>query len=179
MRCLHKRAAAEKKLGDLLKDRIVLLQDDIDDNNANLTVARLLYLQFDAPDQPVHLYIDSPGGTVTAGFAIRETIDYLNSPVYTYVIGQAHGIAGVILAHGARGSRYACADARCTLIPVAPGRYPPGYQENLRKTTQLVAAALAEDTGQSESTITHDMESWLTLDPQQAVDYGLIDAVVE
>lgn len=186
MDCIHKRFVKEKTPQLLTSewllwedDRIVLLRGEIDDRVANLAVAMLLYLNHVAAHEPIHLYIDSSGGSVTGGFAILDTMDHIVAPVYTHCIGEAHGMAGLILAHGSRGNRFGCMDIRCTFVPVTAGKATSKSQAHLDKTSQIVIQKLALDTGQNKDTIAEDMESWLTLDAGQAVVYGLIDVVVE
>jgi ATP-dependent Clp protease, protease subunit len=179
MQCLHKRQGAEYSFSRLLNDRIVVLQGEMDDDRASLIVAKLLYLNLQAAEQPMHLYLNSPGGFVTAGGAILDTIDHVKAPVYTYCIGEGHGLAAWILAHGSKGHRFACRDARCCLVPTTGRRDVPNWREHLEKTSQLFARKLALDTGQSEARIVQDTEAWFRLDAEEAVAYGLIDSVVE
>lgn len=181
MLCIHKRLAEANLYKSLTENRIVILRGEIDDPTAEFAIASMLFLKFQSKEEPIYLYIDSPGGSVTAGFAILDTIDHLgaDTPVYTHCIAEAHGMAGLILAHGSQGNRFACLDARCTLVPLTANKKPPNVEEHLAKTREGVTRRLALDTGQSEATIIQDMESWLTLDARQAVDYGLIDSVVD
>jgi ATP-dependent Clp protease protease subunit len=168
----------------LLQDRIVLLGTSIDDPTANLIVAQLLYLDSEDPEQEIRLYINSSGGSVTAGLAIYDTMQALRAPVSTVSIGFTASMATVLLAGGARGRRFSLPHATIHMHPAAQGMqgYAPDLEimarELLRK-QQLARELLAHDTGQPLDRIARDFDRDLFMTPEQARDYGIVDTVLQ
>jgi ATP-dependent Clp protease protease subunit len=167
----------------LLTERIVMLGAPIDDAAANLVVAQLLYLDSQDPEQEIRLYINSPGGSVTAGLAIYDTMHTLRAPVSTVCVGFAASMATILLAGGARGRRFSLPHATIHMHPAAQGMqgYAPDVEimarELLRK-QQLGRELLARDTGQPLERITRDFDRDLFMTPEEARAYGLIDTVL-
>jgi len=168
----------------LLKDRIVLLGTPIDDHVANVVVAQLLFLEAEAPDQDIQLYINSPGGEVTAGLAVYDTLRYIKPDVMTICIGQAASMGALLLSAGTPGKRFALPHARLMIhqpIGGFSGSAPDiGIQarEMLRIKDQL-NRILAGTTGQPLARVEKDTERDFFMDGREAVDYGLIDRVIE
>src|SRR5450631_2363510 len=167
----------------LLKERIIFLGSGVDDHVANLVIAQLLFLEAEDPDKDIHLYINSPGGVVTAGMAIFDTMRYIKSPVSTICVGQAASMGAVLLAAGEKGKRYSLAHSRI-MIHQPPG----GFQgqatdisihakEILRMKDEL-NALLAEMTGQKIEKVENDTERDYFMSAGEAKEYGLIDAIV-
>jgi ATP-dependent Clp protease protease subunit len=167
----------------LLTERIVMLGAPIDDPVANLVVAQLLYLDSQDPEQEIRMYINSPGGSVTAGLAIYDTMHAVSAPVSTVCVGFAASMATILLAGGARGRRFSLPHATIHMHPAAQGMqgYAPDVEimarELLRK-QQLGRELLARDTGQPLERITRDFDRDLFMTPVEAREYGLIDTVL-
>ncbi|MBQ9693853.1 MAG: ATP-dependent Clp endopeptidase proteolytic subunit ClpP [Kiritimatiellae bacterium] len=168
----------------LLQDRIIFLGGPIDDHVANVVVAQLLFLQSQDPKRDISLYINSPGGVVTAGMAIYDTMQFLTCDVATYCIGQAASMGAVLLAAGAKGKRYALPNARIMI------HQPLGGAEGQCTDIQIQAAEiqrmkqtlneiLAHHTGQPLETVFKDTERDNFMSAEQARDYGLVDMVVK
>jgi ATP-dependent Clp protease protease subunit len=168
----------------LLKDRIVLLGTPIDDHVANVTVAQLLFLEAEAPDQDIQLYINSPGGEVTGGLAIYDTLRYIKPDIMTICIGQAASMGALLLSAGTPGKRYALPHARMMIhqpIGGFSGSAPDvtiQAREMLRMKDQL-NRILAGTTGQPLDRLEKDTERDFFMVGQEAVEYGLIDKVIE
>jgi ATP-dependent Clp protease protease subunit len=177
MRYRHKQLAALAPDELLKKHRAVILRGPIDDDAAVQLVARLLFLQWEDPKTPIRFYIDSPGGTVTAGMSISDTMDELRPPVRTHCLTEAYGLAAVLLAHGAKGHRSAFRDAEISLCLVTPAEHAVKQDSNLVKTQAKLNRMLASDTGQTAETIDEDCRAARTFDTLGAVSYGLIDYV--
>ena len=167
----------------LLKDRIVFLGTPVDDMVANLIIAQMLFLQMDDPKKDIQLYINSPGGSVTAGLAIYDTIQFMTCDVNTYCIGQAASMGAVLLAAGAKGKRYALPHARILMHRGSAGIGGSAVDievqaDDLRHTVDTVLGLIAEDTGQPVERIFDDSlhDHWYTT--EQAMDYGFIDGIV-
>src|SRR2546428_12249492 len=164
----------------LVKERIVFIGTPIDDQVANLVVARLLVWQSEDPEKEVALYINSPGGNVTAGLAIYDTMQYIRPPVSTICIGMAYSMAAVLLAGGAKGSRYALPHANILIHQPWGGMQGQATdiqihpKENLRTREQL-NQILARHTGQKIEKVTQDTERDYFLTSEAAKEYGLID----
>jgi ATP-dependent Clp protease protease subunit len=167
----------------LLQDRIIFLGGPIDDNVANLIVAQMLFLQSQDPKKDISFYINSPGGVVTAGMAIFDTMNFLSCDVATYCIGQAASMGAVLLAAGAKGKRYALPNARIMI------HQPLGGAEGQCTDIQIQAAEiqrmkqtlneiLANATGQPLETVFRDTERDNFMSAEQAKAYGLVDLVV-
>ena len=168
----------------LLKDRIVLLGTPIDDNVANLIVAQLLFLQAEDPKKDIQLYINSPGGSVTAGLAIYDTMQMLSCDVCTYCIGQCASMGAVLLAAGAAGKRYALPNSRIMIHQPWGGAEGTAAdidiqaQEILRLRAML-NGILSRHTGKSLKRISADTERDFFMSADEAKAYGLVDQVVE
>jgi ATP-dependent Clp protease, protease subunit len=163
-------------LGQLLDQRIIVLSGVIKDSTANAVIAQLLYLQHQAPREWVYLLVDSPGGAVSAGLAILDTIDSVTSPVETRCIGQAGGMAGLIVAAGRKGHRFAVKTARLSAGSVTDPDHPDGTRR-LARVAQLLASRLCRYTGQPEDVVRDALESGCELDAQTAQVFGLVDVV--
>jgi len=166
----------------LLKERIIFIGDQIEDHLANLVIAQLLFLESEDPEKDISLYINSPGGVVTAGLAIYDTMQYLRAPVSTICLGQAASMAAVLLAAGAKGKRYALPHSRI-MIHQGSGGFrgnAPDAVIQMKEWEELVRlnhAILARHTGQSLEKIAVDTERDRFMSPEAAKDYGIIDAV--
>jgi len=167
----------------LLSDRIVFLGTEIDDGVANVVIAQLLHLQSESSDLPIHVYINSPGGSITALLAIYDTMQYVKPDVATFCLGQAASAAAVLLAAGTPGNRHVLEHARVLLHQPSGGAEGTAADleiqagEILRLRAQ-VDDVLARHTGQTVERLRRDTERDLILTAQQAVDYGLADRVV-
>jgi ATP-dependent Clp protease protease subunit len=166
----------------LLKERIIFLGDTIEDHMANLVIAQLLYLEAEDPERDISLYINSPGGVVTSGLAIYDTMQYLRAPVSTICVGMAASMASVLLAAGAKGKRYALPNSRI-MIHQGSGGFrgsTPDVLIQVRELEQLnqrLHEILARHTGQTIEKIARDTERDYFLSPEQAKAYGIIDEV--
>ena len=167
----------------LLKDRIVFLGTPIDDQVANVVIAQLLFLESEDTDKPVNLYINSPGGSVSAGLGIYDAMQHIKSPVNTTVVGMAASMAALLLAAGT-GKRYALPNARVMIHQPhlsGVGGQVTDIEITAReavKTKQLMAEILAKHSGQSVERILADTERDRWMSAQEAVEYGLVDEVL-
>lgn len=167
----------------LLQDRIIFLGTEIDDGVANAVVAQMLFLKMDDPTKAVQIYLNSPGGSVSAGLAIYDTMQWLGCPVRTYCVGQAASIAALLLAAGTKGHRYSLPNSRLMIHQPLGGVTGPladiavQTREILRTKTRL-AEILAQHTHQSVERIIRDSERDFYMTPSEARDYGLIDEVI-
>ena len=168
----------------LLKDRIIFLGGAIEDHMANLIIAQLLFLESEDPDRDIHLYVNSPGGVVTAGMAIYDTMQYLKAPVSTICVGQAASMGAVLLAAGAPGKRFALPHARIMIHQPLGGFQGQATdinihaQEILRMRDSL-NGLLAKHSGQAIEKIADDTERDFFMDSEAARSYGIIDSIVE
>ena len=166
----------------LLRDRIIFLGDEIEDHNANLTIAQLLFLESEDTEKDISLYINSPGGVITAGLAIYDTMQYLRAPVSTICIGMAASMAAVLLSAGARGKRYALPNSRI-MIHQGSGAFrgnTPDVMIQVKEMEELVNAnhrILAHHTGQPLEKVIQDTQRDYFMSPEQARDYGIIDEI--
>jgi ATP-dependent Clp protease protease subunit len=166
----------------LLKERIIFLGDQIEDHMANLIIAQLLFLESEDPERDISIYINSPGGVVTSGLAIYDTMQYLRAPVSTICIGMAASMASVLLAAGATGKRYALPNSRI-MIHQGSGGFrgnTPDVLIQVRELEELnnrLHHILARHTGQAVEKIMRDTERDYFLSPEQAKAYGIIDEV--
>ena len=166
----------------LLRERIIFLGDAIEDHVANLIIAQLLFLESEDPEKDISLYINSPGGVVTAGLAIYDTMQYVRAPVSTICIGMAASMAAVLLSAGAKGKRYALPNSRI-MIHQGSGGFrgnTPDVFIQVKEMEQLVHTTqelLAAHTGQPMEKIVKDTDRDLFLSPEGAVAYGIIDEV--
>ncbi|HSD12992.1 MAG TPA: ATP-dependent Clp endopeptidase proteolytic subunit ClpP, partial [Patescibacteria group bacterium] len=166
----------------LLKDRIIILGTPIDDMVANVVVAELLFLESEDPEKDIHLYINSPGGVVTAGLAIYDTMQFIRAPVATYCMGQAASMGAVLLAAGAKGKRFVLPNATVMIHQVLGGA--KGQATDIEIQTKEIMylkerlnRILASHTGKEYEKICADTERDHYLHGQEAVDYGLADSV--
>lgn len=170
----------------LLRDRIVFLDGEIDDHVASVIVAQLLFLEAEDPDKDVMLYIDSPGGSVTAGMAIYDTMQYLKCDVSTICIGMAASMGAFLLAAGAKGKRFALPNSEILIHqPLIGGGGLQGqtsdikiHTDHLVRTREKMNRILAERTGKSVEQIALDTERDHYMTAQEAAQYGLIDSVI-
>ncbi len=167
----------------LLKDRIILLGSPIDDAIANLIIAQLLFLEFQDPDKEVHFYINSPGGLVTAGMAIYDTMQYIKAPVCTYCVGQAASMGALLLAAGTPGRRYALPHARILIHQPLGGFQGQATEVEIQAREILrlrseINKILAKHTGQPLSRIEEDTERDFYMSSEDAKKYGIIDNVI-
>ena len=167
----------------LLKDRIVFLGTEIDDDLANVVVAQLLFLESEDPDKDVIMYINSPGGVVSAGLAIYDTMQALRCPVATYCVGQAASMASFLLAAGAKGKRHALPHAQVMIHQPLAGFRGQATDIEIRareimKTRATLEGLYAHHTGQAVETIRRDTERDNFMTAEEAKQYGLIDAVL-
>ncbi len=168
----------------LLKERVIFLVGPIDDHMANVVVAQLLFLESENPEKDIHLYINSPGGVVTAGMAIYDTMQYIKPAVSTMCIGQAASMGALLLASGAAGKRFALPHSR-VMIHQPLGGYQGQASDIEIHTREILTirdrlnAILAHHTGQPVEQIAKDTDRDNFLSAAQARDYGLIDAVLE
>ena len=167
----------------LLKDRILFVGEAIDDHMANLVIAQLLFLESSDPDKDIHMYINSPGGVVTSGLAIYDTMQYIKPDVTTLCIGQAASMAAVLLAAGAKGKRYALPSARILLHQPMGGFQGQAsdidiHAQEILRIKQRINKMLVEATGQDLERIERDTDRDFFMSAQEAVDYGLVDRVI-
>ena len=167
----------------LLNDRIVMLCEEVNDTTASLVVAQLLYLEAQDPDKDISLYINSPGGSVTAGMAIYDTMNYIKCDVSTICIGMAASMGAFLLSSGAKGKRYALPNAEIMIHQPSGGAQGQATEiqiaaEHILRTKQKLNEILAANTGQDLETIKADTERDNFMSAQEAKDYGLIDEVI-
>ena len=168
----------------LLKDRIIFLGDAVDDNIANTVVAQLLFLESEDPDKDINLYINSPGGSVTAGMAIYDTMQYIKCPVSTICIGQAASMAAVLLTGGAAGKRIALPNARIMIHQPLGGTQGQAtdieiHAKEILKLRERLNDILIKHTGQTRRKIKADTERDFFMSADEAVAYGIIDKVIQ
>ena len=167
----------------LLKERIVFIGTPIDDQVANLVVAQLLFLQSEDPEKEIALYINSPGGQVTAGLAIYDTMQYIRPPVSTICIGMAYSMAAVLLAGGAHGKRFALPHANILIHQPWGGMQGQAsdiqiHAKEILRTREQLNQILARHTGQKIEKVSQDTERDYFLTSEAAKDYGLIDDII-
>jgi ATP-dependent Clp protease protease subunit len=168
----------------LLKDRIVFLGGPIDDNVANLIIAQLLFLEAEDPEKDIHFYINSPGGVVTAGMAIYDTMQYVRPDVSTICLGQAASMGSLLLSAGAKGKRYALPYARILIHQPAGGVQGQAtdidiHAREILRMREFLNEILAKNTGQSIEKKAHDTERDFFMSAQEAKEYGIIDEVFD
>ncbi len=167
----------------LLKDRIVFIGTPIDDSIATVIIAQLLFLQSEDAEKDISVYINSPGGVVTAGLAIYDTMQYIKCDCATYCLGQAASMGAILLAAGTKGKRYALPNARVMIHQPHGGA--EGQASDIRiqaneiiRTREALNRILCEKTGQDMATIERDTDRDFFMSPQEAKDYGLVDEVL-
>lgn len=167
----------------LLKDRIIFLGEDVNDVSANLIVAQLLFLAAEDPDKDINLYINSPGGSVTAGMAIYDTMQYIKPDVSTICLGMAASMGAFLLAGGAKGKRFALPNSQIMIHQPSGGARGQATEiqiaaENILKTKKKLNEILAANTGRTYEELVRDTERDNYMSASEAKDYGLIDAVI-
>jgi ATP-dependent Clp protease, protease subunit len=168
----------------LLKDRIIFLGGPIDDHLANLIIAQLLFLESEDPEKDIHLYINSPGGVVTAGMAIYDTMQYLKAPVSTICVGQAASMGAVLLAAGHPKKRFALPNARIMIHQPLGGFQGQAsdisiHAQEILRLRDILNGILAQHTGQSLETIASDTERDFFMGSEAAKEYGIVDGTIE
>ena len=167
----------------LLAERIVFLGTPIDDQIANLIIAQLLHLESDDPDKDIFLYVNSPGGSVYAGLAIYDTIQFIKPDVQTICVGVAMSMSSLLLAGGAKGKRMALPNARILLHQLSGGFEGQGTDIEIQAREVIglkrrLEEIYAEHTGKTIETVSHDMDRDFFMSPQEATEYGIIDSVI-
>ncbi len=167
----------------LLKDRILFVSGGIHDDMSNLIVAQLLFLQGEDSEREINLYINSPGGSVTAGLAIYDAMKYLKCPVATYCVGQAASMGAVLLSAGTKGRRFTLPNARIMIHQPWGGAEGQATDMEIQvkeivRLKAILVGIIAESTGKSAKTVEKDMDRDFFMSADEAVKYGLIDAVI-
>ncbi|MBD3755697.1 MAG: ATP-dependent Clp endopeptidase proteolytic subunit ClpP [Gammaproteobacteria bacterium] len=167
----------------LLKERVIFMVGQVEDHMANLIVAQMLFLESENPDKDIHLYINSPGGSVTAGMAIYDTMNFIKPDVSTMCIGQAASMGSFLLSAGAKGKRFALPNSRVMIHQPLGGFQGQAsdiqiHAQEILKIRDNLNRALAEHTGQDLATIERDTDRDNFMSAQQACDYGLVDKVL-
>jgi len=167
----------------LLKEHIIILGTPIDDQIANLITAQLLFLDHNDPEKDISLYINSPGGSITAGLAIYDTMRAIRADVSTFCLGMAGSMATPLLAGGAKGKRYSLPHSTIHMHPAGGGTrgYAPDVEimaRELLRQQQIIRKLLARDTGQPIERIAKDFDRDLFMNPEQAKEYGIIDDIL-
>jgi ATP-dependent Clp protease, protease subunit len=167
----------------LLKDRIIFLGGGVDDHVANLVIAQLLFLESEDSEKDIHLYINSPGGIVTAGLAIYDTMQYLKAPVSTICVGQAASMGALLLAAGTAGKRYALPHSRIMIHQPLGGFQGQAtdisiHAQEILRLKETLNSILAEHTGQQLSQLSSDTERDFFMGSEAAKEYGIIDDIV-
>ena len=171
----------------LLKDRIIFLGEEVTDVSANLVVSQMLFLESEDPDKDISFYINSPGGSITDGMAIVDTINYIKCPVSTICVGLAASMGAVLLASGAKGKRFATPNAEILIHqPLIAGGGLSGqtteikiHADHMVKTREKLNKLLSERTGQDLATIEKDTERDNYMTAEEALKYGLIDGIMD
>ncbi len=168
----------------LLKDRIIFLSDEVNDATASLVVAQMLFLEAEDPDKDINLYINSPGGSITAGMAIYDTMQYIKCDVSTICIGMAASMGAFLLTAGAKGKRYALPNSEVMIHQPLGGTQGQAtdikiHAERIIKMRETLNQILSERTGQPIEVIERDTERDNFMSAQQAMEYGLVDKVIE
>ena len=168
----------------LLKERVIFIVGGIEDNMANLVVAQLLFLESENPDKDIHVYINSPGGVVTAGMAIYDTMQFIKPDVSTVCIGQAASMGAVLLASGAAGKRFALPNARIMIHQPLGGFQGQAtdidiHAKEILRIRENLNQILADRSGKSIEDVAKDTERDNFMSAQESADYGLIDSVID
>ena len=168
----------------LLKERVIFMTGQVEDHMANLIVAQLLYLESENPDKDIHLYINSPGGSVTAGLSIYDTMQFIKPDVSTMCIGQAASMGAMLLAGGAAGKRFALPHSRMMIHQPSGGAQGQASDIDIQaneiiKIRKRLNVLLALHSGQTEEKIAKDTERDNFMSAQEAAEYGLVDKVIE
>src|SRR5438046_3141973 len=182
------RSGREERVFDifsrLLKDRIIFLQGQVDDNSANLIVAQMLFLQFDDPKADIHLYVNSPGGSVTPGLSIYDTMQYVTCDVATYCIGQCASMGAVLLTAGAKGKRHALPHARVMIHQPLAGTEGTTteiliHAKEFIRLKKDLNEILHRHTGQTLDRIEKDTDRDKFMSAKEAVEFGIVDTMLE
>ena len=168
----------------LLKERVIFLSGPVEDIGANLVVAQLLYLEADNPDKDISLYINSPGGSVTAGLSIYDTMQFIKPDISTLCVGQAASMGAVLLAGGTKGKRHALPNSRVLIHQVMGGFQGQAsdieiHAQEILSIKEKLNLILSKHSGQKVDKIAKDSDRDNFMSPEEAVDYGLIDSVME
>ena len=168
----------------LLKERIIFLGEEVNDTSASIVVAQLLFLEAEDPDKDIHLYINSPGGSVTAGLAIYDTMQYIKCDVATYCMGMAASMGSFLLSGGTKGKRYAMPNSEIMIHQPSGGAQGQATEiqiaaEHILKIRTRLNQILAENTGQPLDVIRIDTERDNFMSAEEAKEYGLIDEVIK
>ena len=171
----------------LLKDRIIFLGEDVNPTTSSLVIAQLLFLESEDPDKEIYLYINSPGGSITDGMGIVDTMNYIKCPVSTICVGMAASMGAVLLASGEKGKRFATPNAEILIHqPLIGGGGLSGqtteikiHADHMVKTREKLNKLLSEKTGQSLEQIEKDTERDHYMTAQEALEYGLIDEIID
>ncbi len=168
----------------LLKERLIFVVGGIEDNMANLVIAQMLFLESENPDKDIHMYINSPGGSVTAGLAIYDTMQLIKPDICTTCVGQAASMGAFLLAGGAEGKRYCLPNARTMIHQPSGGASGQATDIDIQARELLfirerLNSLMAKHTGQNLKTITRDTERDNYMNAEESVEYGLVDAVME
>jgi ATP-dependent Clp protease protease subunit len=167
----------------LLKDRIVMLSGEVNDDSANLIVAQLLFLESEDPDKDIYLYINSPGGSVTAGMAIYDTMNYIKPDVSTICMGLAASMGAFLLSSGAKGKRFTLPNAEIMIHQPLGGFQGQAtdidiHARRILKNKERLNKILSENTGKSLEQISQDVERDYFMDGDEAAEYGIVDKVI-
>ena len=167
----------------LLKDRIIFLGEEVTDVSANIVIAQMLFLEAEDPSKDIHLYINSPGGSVSAGFAIYDTMQYIKCDVSTVCIGMAASMGAFLLSGGAKGKRFALPNAEIMIHQPSGGSQGQATEieiaaKHILKTKEKLNRMLSENTGKPYETIAADTERDNWMSAEEACAYGLIDSVI-
>lgn len=168
----------------LLKERIIFIGTPMDDEIANLIIAQMLFLTAEDPEKDINIYINSPGGVVSAGLAVYDTMQYLKSPITTICIGQAASMGALLLASGSKGKRFALPNARIMIHQPLGGAQGQATDieiqtKEILRVKKLLNEIMAKHTGQPLAKIEKDTDRDFYMSAQEAVEYGLVDEVIE
>ena len=173
----------------LLKDRIIFLGGEVDSSSASVVIAQLLFLESEDPEKEIHLYINSPGGSITDGMAIVDTMNYISCPVSTICVGLAASFGAVLLANGEKGKRFATPNSEILIHQPLIGGQGGGisgqateikiYSDHMIKTREKLNKLLSERTGQPIDVINRDTERDHYMTAEEALEYGLIDGIMD
>jgi ATP-dependent Clp protease protease subunit len=168
----------------LLKDRIIILGSEIDEDVANIVVAELLFLEAEDPEKDIHFYINSPGGLVTAGLAIYDTMQYIKPDIVTICVGQAASMAAVLLAAGTKGKRFALPHSRIMIHQPLGGAQGQATDieiqaKEILRIRDMLNQILSEHTGQPIERVRKDTDRDFYMSPEEALEYGIIDGILK
>lgn len=168
----------------LLKDRIIFLGTEINDQVANVVIAQLLFLQTEDPEKDIHIYINSPGGLVSSGLAIYDTMQYVKPDIATYCIGQASSMACILLAAGSKGKRFALPHSRVMIHQPIGGFYGQAtdveiHAREILRMKEILNGILSKHTGQPIEKIAKDTERDFFMSATEAKEYGIVDEVIQ